>query len=90
MVGMDTLTDYSAAIRVEIEELVLRLMRGGKPYSRVTVGYMLNTHHGEPLYQNGDFINGLPVTIDRTNTRTVRVWYPAFLGGGEDYTEARA
>ena len=78
---MTTLTDYSATIRAEIEREVRALKRalnaemGGWNYFRphVSLGYLVNTHHGRPLYQEGDHIAGLRVSIDRMLGRTIRV-----------------
>lgn len=82
---MTTLTDYSVTIRAEIEAEVLRLKAAledemdacdcvgsdNDPY--LEVGYLINTHHGQPLYQEGDYIAGMSVSINRALGRTIRV-----------------
>lgn len=40
----------------------------------VTIGYMVNSHKGHPLFLDGDSIAGLPVTIDGENPHSIRVF----------------
>lgn len=85
----ENLTDYSVEIRAQIEREVTALkliMEGdgqewdGRGWSAddvvaqyCTIGYLINLHHGQTLYAEGDLIAGLPVRIDRVNPRTIRV-----------------
>lgn len=80
----DTLTDYSATIRVQIENDVRRLkwiLEGKRQADQedyvnaqyVELGYLVNSHHGERLFNEGDLICGIPVSLDGTNGRTIRV-----------------
>jgi hypothetical protein len=68
----EPLPDYSATIRAEIEREV-RNLTPAYGASQVFLGYMVNTHHGRALYQEGDKIDGMPVTIDTRDRRTIRV-----------------
>ena len=84
------LTDYSAIIREEIERTVKDMRkefdkRRAYPVHRdvflpftdakgVKLGHLINTHHGLPLYKNGDTIDGLPVTIDNSLSRIIKVY----------------
>ena len=81
------LTDYSSQIRTQIEkavkELKDKLENGG--YSDdyypvqdviaeyVRVGYIINSHHGEGLFSEGDMIEGIPVKLDRSSLRSMAV-----------------
>lgn len=78
----DTLTDYTAIIRGQIERDVAML----KGRLRVTaqyaeIGYLVNTHHGLPIYADGDVVCGLSVRIS-PYPRIVRV-------GGESHERDR-
>ncbi len=85
MTSPDTLTDHSATIRAEIAAEVLRLKEaldhemdaedceGTDNQPSVELGYLVNTHRGHPLYQQGDYIAGMPVRLDRTPTRVIAV-----------------
>ncbi len=44
----------------------------GNP-THVRLGYMVNSHHGQALYQEGDKVAGLTVQLDRQDRRTIRV-----------------
>lgn len=81
------LPDYSTSIRAQIEETVKRLEGDmeNKGYSDdyhpvydvsaqyVMVGYIINTHHGYPIYGEGDMVCGLPVRLDRNHPRSITV-----------------
>ena len=77
MSSPDTLTDYSTEIRAQIERDVGRLglalsYRGFAP-TTVHIGYTVNSHHGQPLFKDGDEIAGLRVQIDPFRVHTIRV-----------------
>ncbi len=70
----ETLTDFSATIRAEIERDITNLkvaLRHKAQY--IKLGYLVNSHHGRALYSEGDTIGGTPLTIDRTSARTIEV-----------------
>lgn len=70
----EPLPDYTATIRAQIEREVAGLARDlpHKP-QYVEVGYLLNAHHGKALFESGDTVAGVPVRIDRSLPRTIRV-----------------
>lgn len=75
---------FTSQIRAEIEhdvkELIVRLKgQYGVEYmptspiepDYILIGYLINTHRGRSLYQDGDMIAGVPVRVDRTAPRTI-------------------
>ena len=86
-VRSDSLTYYTEQIRAEVLATI-RLLKArveNKRYAEeycpvdpvraeyVTIGYLINMHHGRDLFSEGDFVDGLRVTIDRNNPRTITV-----------------
>ncbi len=83
----DTLTDYSATIRAQIERDVARLVAELKGQLRdpecaedwedltpyIELGSLVNTHHGLDLYQRGDLIMGMVVRVGDAPARTIRL-----------------
>ena len=70
----DTLTYYATTILAQIGREVenLKQQLGYRP-QYIELGYLVNTHHGYPLLEQGDLVAGVPVRIDRANPRTIRV-----------------
>ncbi len=65
--------DYSTEIRAQIErEVVSMLPRYGMPI-HANIGYMVNSHHGNALFQEGDRVGGLLVHVDREWSHCIRV-----------------
>ncbi len=102
----DTLTDYTAVIRAQIERDVAKLRfhmeRNGQRHhpdgswseddvvaQYVEIGYLINLHHGQAMFKEGDMVAGLPVSIDGTCPRTIRVCAHGvrFVQDVEDYVE---
>lgn len=70
----EPLPDYSSTIRAQIEREVAALQRELRHKAQyVELGYLVNTHHGKALFETGDRVGGLPMRIDRTLPRTIRV-----------------
>lgn len=81
------LPDYRPVIRAQIEEAVKELKDRleNKGYSDdyyptddvvaeyVLVGYLINTCHGEGVFNEGDMIEGVPVRLDRSHIRSITV-----------------
>lgn len=65
--------DYTPVIRAQISNDVKRLrteIRADR-LDGVSVGYLINSHKGMPVFSEGDIIEGLRVSIDRQNPRSV-------------------
>ena len=76
------LTDYTSQIRAQIEsdvrELKKRLLvEDCAVADELRVGYLVNCHHGRPVFEEGEEIAGLRLTTDRYQMRTITV-----LGSG--------
>ncbi len=83
----ETLPNYAPVIRAQIERDVARLKRSledsrfspdVEPVESiraeyVELGYLLNTHHGQAIYAEGDLICGLPVRLGKVPPRTISV-----------------
>ncbi len=74
----EPLPDYSSTIRAQIEREVAQAktcIEGGWHHraKSVAIDYVINSHHGIPLFRTGDTIAGLPVTIATNEARTIRV-----------------
>lgn len=76
------LIDFSAQIKAQIEREVRKLKERleARYYSGnlvkaeyVLLGYTLYLHRGKELYQSGETIGGLPVRIDRSESRSILV-----------------
>ncbi len=75
----EPLPDYSSTIRAQIErevEQTKTLIERNPPYARagsVSIGYVANSHHGLPLFKDGDRLAEVPVRIDRHNVACLTV-----------------
>ncbi len=73
----EPLPDYSSTIRAQIEREVIRARdRIEETYARairVDIGYITNSHRGQPLFRDGERLDGLPVRIDRSNLNGLTV-----------------
>ncbi len=85
----EPLPDYSSTIRAQLEREVQGLRfameREGNYIDHyewplddvvaqyVRVGYLNALHHGQSVINEGDMLGGLPVRIDRYNSRTISV-----------------
>ncbi len=73
MAPREPLPDYSSTIRAQIEREVRGLWPAYGNPTHVVLGYMVNSHHGQALYQEDDTIAGLRVVVDTQNRRTIKV-----------------
>lgn len=74
---MDYTRQIRAQIQGDIERLVDTLPQVVDSWyiipRYVTLGYVVNSHHGRPLFNAGDTIDDLPVRISYTNPRAITV-----------------
>ena len=71
------LSDHTATIRAQIETDVRKLLAllGSQRPERVALGCLVNAHRGRDVFKTGETVCGLPFTVDRSNIRSITVWY---------------
>ena len=75
-----------AQIEKDVARLRFRMERNGQQHhpdgswseddvvaQYVEIGYLINLHHGQALFKEGDMVAGLPISLDGTHPRTIRV-----------------